>query len=81
LHNLKHHCQALRLVIPLRASGFAFLLLALVLALLRDGASFGSLLWVTMISVSALAVVAKLSWRAHSLHPFARLCHPASLRS
>jgi hypothetical protein len=74
------HCPPF-LVVPLRAGGLAFLLLALVLALLRDGASFGSLLWATMISVTALAVVATLAWRARWLRPLARLCRPAGFRS
>lgn len=73
------HCPP-RVVIPLRTAGFACLLLALVLALRRDGAGFGSLLWGTMISVCALAVVATLTWRAHWLRPLARLCHRGSSR-
>jgi hypothetical protein len=74
------HCPP-RLVIPLRCAGFASLLLALTLALFRDGASFGALLWATMISMGAFAVVATLAWRAHWLRPVARLCHLISLRS
>ena len=69
------------LLIPLRTAGFACLLLALVLALHRDGASFGSLLWATLISACAFAVVATLTWRAHWLRPLARLWHRGRARS
>ncbi len=68
-----------RLVLPLRTAGFACLLLALVLALHRDGGSFGSLLWGTLISVCAFAVVATLAWRPRWLRPLARLCRRDSL--
>ena len=66
------HCPR-RTSIVLRVVGWTLLLAALVLALVRDGASFGSLLWVTVITVCALAVVATLSWRSHWLRPAARL--------
>ena len=73
------HCPP-RIVIPLRTAAFACLLLALVLALQRDGAGFGSLLWGTIISVCAFAVVATLTWRSHWLRPLARLCRRGSPR-
>lgn len=57
----------------LRYAGYVLIFCALLLALERDGPSFGSLLWATAISVAALAVVATLSWRAHWLLPVARL--------
>ena len=66
------HCPR-RTSMMLRFVGWALLLAALVLALVRDGAAFGSLLWVTVITVGALLVVATLSWRAHWLRPAARL--------
>ena len=66
------HCPR-RTSIVLRVVGWTLLLAALVLALVRDGASFGSLLWGTVITVCALAVVATLSWRSHWLRPAARL--------
>jgi len=66
------HCPR-RTSLVLRCAGWALLLAALVLALVRDGASFGSLLWATVITVGALCVVATLSWRAHWLRPAARL--------
>lgn len=66
------HCPR-RTSIVLRFVGWALLLAALVLSLMRDGASFGSLLWATVVTVCALAVVATLSWRAHWLRPAARL--------
>ena len=65
------HCPR-RTCRVLRGAGWALLLAALMLALVRDGASFGSLLWVTVITVGALSVVATLSWRAHWLRPAAR---------
>jgi hypothetical protein len=51
------------------ASMLAFLVY---LALLRDGSSFGSLVWATMLSVEAVAVVCTLTWRAHWLRPVVR---------
>jgi hypothetical protein len=68
------HCPP-RTRMLLRVAGYLLLFLALVLALVRDGASFGSLLWATIITVGALCVVATLSWRAHWLRPVARLLH------
>ena len=61
-----------RLVTPLRAAGYGLRLAALGLALLRDGPSFGTLLWATMLTVAALAVVATLAWRAAWLRPIVR---------
>lgn len=46
-----------------RAAGFGLLALALQLALWRDGNGFGALLWGTLISLSAFAVVMLLSLR------------------
>jgi hypothetical protein len=66
------HCPR-RASVALRCAGWALLLAALALALLRDGAGFGSLLWGTSITIGALCVVATLSWRAHWLRPVARL--------
>ncbi|GEP54350.1 DUF3325 domain-containing protein [Reyranella soli] len=66
------HCPR-RACMALRCAGWALLLASLVLALMRDGAGFGSLLWATVITVGALSVVATLSWRAHWLRPAARL--------
>jgi hypothetical protein len=66
------HCPR-RTCFLLRLAGYALLLAALILALVRDGAGFGSLLWATLVTVGALCVVATLSWRAHWLRPMARL--------
>jgi hypothetical protein len=68
------HCPR-RAAVVLRIAGYALLLAALLLALERDGAGLGSLLWLTIITVGALCVVATLSWRAHWLRPVARLVH------
>ena len=46
----------------LRLGGALLLAVALLLALARDGPSFGSLLWGTAISLAALAVACTLSW-------------------
>lgn len=67
----KQTCPA-RLIMPLRAGGYGLLLAALGLALLRDGPSFGALLWATMLTISALGVVATLAWRAAWLRPIVR---------
>jgi hypothetical protein len=64
-------CPA-RLVTALRAAGYGLLLAAFGLALLRDGPSFGTLVWATMLTVAALAVVATLAWRAAWLRPIIR---------
>ncbi|WP_428669667.1 DUF3325 domain-containing protein [Reyranella sp.] len=67
----KQTCPA-RLAMPMRAAGYGLLLAALGLALLRDGPSFGSLLWVAMLTIAALCVVATLAWRAAWLRPVVR---------
>ena len=56
----------------LRGIGAVLLAAALVLALVRDGAGFGALLWSTALSVCAFAVVCTLTWRPHWLRPLAR---------
>jgi hypothetical protein len=56
----------------LRGLGGVLLTAALALALIRDGAGFGALLWATAISVCAFAVVCTLTWRSHWLRPLAR---------
>ena len=65
------HCPA-RLVLPMRILGYGFLAASLALALWRDGPGFGSLLWVSMLSVGAIAVTCTLTWRAHWLRPVVR---------
>jgi hypothetical protein len=55
----------------LRALGAAALTAGLGLALWRDGASFGSVLWVTLLAVAGLAVVCTLAWRPRWLRPLA----------
>ena len=66
------HCPP-RTSTALRCVGWALLLVAMVLALMRDGAAFGSFLWATVITIGALSVVATLSWRSRWLRPMARL--------
>lgn len=53
-----------RVVWALRGCGYGLLGAGFVLAQLRDGASFGSLVWVAAISVGAVAVAFTLTWRA-----------------
>ena len=62
-----------RAVLPLRTAGFGALLVALALALVRDGPSFGALLWATCLTLGALAVVAVLTWRPYWMRPLVRL--------
>jgi hypothetical protein len=62
-----------RLVWPARMAGCGLLLLALPLAVVRDGPDFGAVLWATMLSVGAIAVVATLTWRAAYLGPLVRV--------
>lgn len=50
------------------------------LALLRDGPSFGSLLWATAISLAALGVAFSLSWQPRWLRPLACGMHCQSIR-
>jgi hypothetical protein len=64
------HCPV-RTAWLLRVSGYILLLASLVLALWRDGPSFGALVWVTALSICAFAVVATLTWRPHWLRPLA----------
>ncbi|RKQ70503.1 DUF3325 domain-containing protein [Oceanibaculum indicum] len=59
--------------LPLRLAGYGLLALALALSLERDGASFGSILWVVGLSVGGLATVATLTWRPAWLKPLARI--------
>lgn len=65
-------CPA-RAAMVLRVSGYGLLLASLILALVRDGTSFGALVWVTTLSVGACAVVGTLTWRPHWLRPLSRL--------
>jgi hypothetical protein len=51
----------------LRISGFVLLAGSLGLALLRDGPSFGILLWSVLVSAAAIAVVAILTWNPNRL--------------
>ncbi|XLZ69769.1 DUF3325 domain-containing protein [Massilia sp. SR12] len=65
----------------LRPAGCAMLVLAFVLCLLRDGPSFGSLLWVMMMGAAALAVALTLTWSPRLLLPLAMLWgHAAGVR-
>ncbi|QGZ38149.1 uncharacterized protein DUF3325 [Pseudoduganella flava] len=52
---------------PLRRAGAMLLAAAYALCVCRDGASFGTLLWVVLVSAGALAVALTLTWRPHWL--------------
>lgn len=54
-----------------RIAGYFLLVLALPLALWRDGPGFGPLLWGILLSVTACAVTFTLSWRPEWLAPLA----------
>ena len=62
-----------REVLLLRSLGILMLSMSLALSLVRDGASFGSLLWITMIGVAALAIALTLAWRPRWLRPAGKL--------
>ncbi|OIJ43273.1 DUF3325 domain-containing protein [Massilia timonae] len=47
----------------LRPAGPCLLLLAYGLCVWRDGASFGSLLWIVLISAASIAVAFTITWR------------------
>ena len=53
----------------LRPCGFLLLGTAYILCLYRDGPSFGSLLWVVLISAAAIAVALTLAWHPQWLLP------------
>lgn len=55
----------------LRVAGYASLAMGLVLALFRDGPSFGSLVWATTLTVASFAVICTLTWRPLWLRPLA----------
>lgn len=59
--------------LTLRTLGGLALLSALVLCVVRDGPSFGALLWATAISLAAAAVAFTLTWRPALLHPLAAM--------
>lgn len=68
-----------REVLTLHGLGILMLSISLVLSIVRDGASFGSLLWITVISMAALSVAFTLTWRPRWLRPADKLltltCH------
>jgi hypothetical protein len=64
------HCPP-RLARIFRVAGYALLIAGLGAALLRDGAGFGSLVWMTTLTVGAFAVVCTLTWRPYWLRPLA----------
>ena len=59
------------LILLLRVVGGLALSLSLTIALLSEGPSFGTLLWITLLSLSAIAVAFTLAWRPHWLRPLA----------
>lgn len=63
------------------AAGLALQLLALVLILRAQGPSFGSLLWVMMLSVAAMSVAFTLAWQPRLLRPIAPLLRDRTART
>lgn len=57
----------------LRTLGGLALAASLVFALMRDGPSFGSLMWVLILTAGAIAVTFTLTWRPHWLRHMARV--------
>lgn len=57
----------------LRVLATALLLASLYAAIVANGPSFGSTLWVFLLSVAALGVVATLTWKPVWLRPLALL--------
>lgn len=51
----------------LRIAGYLGLALSGVAALLRDGPSFGVLLWITLLAAGGVAVALTLTWRSQCL--------------
>ncbi|WP_414716949.1 DUF3325 domain-containing protein [Tardiphaga sp. 42S5] len=56
-----------------RTFGYCFLCFGLATAVVRDGVSFGAVLWLTIISVSAVLVAVTLTWRPSLLRGLAHL--------
>jgi len=67
------------IVLALRSIGTGLLGASLALALVRDGPSFGSLLWATAISIAALAVAFSLAWQSGILRPLTAIARLASM--
>ena len=53
---------------------------SLAISLLRDGPDYGALLWVTTLSLSAIAVTFTLAWRPKWLQPLAACMARAGAR-
>lgn len=64
-----------RETVVLRGTGLLLIAVSLGLSVYRDGPSFGSLLWMVLVSCAALSVAFTLSWRAQWLRPLARGLH------
>lgn len=62
-----------RLLMIQRNAGALLLLFAAVPAYLRDGASFGTVLWLLLLWLAAMAVTFMLAWRPSWLSAIARM--------
>lgn len=56
-----------------RGAGGLLLLFALVPTYLRDGPSFGVVLWLLLLSLAAMTLALMLAWRPGCLSPIARM--------
>jgi Protein of unknown function (DUF3325) len=63
-----------RTAFSLRVTGYVLLSVSLGLSVVRDGASFGAVLWATALCVCAFAVLCTLTWRMRWLEPLALVC-------
>lgn len=66
----------LRASLAQRAMGLAMLTSSLPACIAAQGAGFGSLLWVVLMTAAALAVAFTLTWRPQWLRPLAALIDP-----
>jgi hypothetical protein len=64
-----------------RAAGFTMIGLSLLLCVASEGAGFGSLLWVVLISAASMAVAFTLTWRPHWLRMPGLAANPGTGRA
>lgn len=57
-----------------RVTGFTAIGLSLPICLAAEGAGFGSLLWVVLISAAAMSIAQTLTWRPHWLRAWPFRC-------
>ncbi len=60
-------------IATLRTTGFSTIGVSLLLSLITQGPSFGSVVWVMALTLSATAVAFLLTWRPQWFRPLAQL--------